>query len=126
MSATASTGGVRRVSMAAAGADGGQHVLQGGRAQQPDGTGGGLLHGLQQDVARALGEPVGVLQDDDLPAAARRRELGAADQVAGLLDADGEQVGADDLHVGVGADQGRVAAVAEPAARARRRARGRG
>ena len=34
-------------------------------------TSGGLFHGLQEDVARALGEAVGILQDDDLPAAAR-------------------------------------------------------
>ena len=62
--------------VAAAGADRGQHVLDGGRAQQPDGTGRGLLDRLEQHVARALGEAVGVLQDDHLPAAAGRATSG--------------------------------------------------
>ncbi len=103
--------------MAAAGADGGQHILQRGRAQQPHGPRSGLLHGLQEHVARPLGQPVGVLEDDDLPAAHGRGELRPADQLAGLLHADGQQIGTDDLHIGVRTDHGGVAAVAEPAAR---------
>ncbi len=67
--------------------------------------GAGSSTGLQNDVARALREAVRVLQDDDLPAAGRRGQLGAADQIAGLLHTDGEEVGADDLHIGVRPDQ---------------------
>ena len=53
-------------------ADRRQHVLDGRRAEHPDGARGGLLDRLEQRVAGLLGEPVGVLDDDDLPARARR------------------------------------------------------
>jgi hypothetical protein len=63
-----------------------------------------------------LGQPVGVLDDHDLPAPAERGEGGAADQVAHLVDADRELLGADDGDVGVGAGRDGVAGVALAAA----------
>ena len=51
-------------------ADRGEDVLHGRRAQQPDRAGGRLLDRLEEGVARLLGQPVGVLDDHDLPAVA--------------------------------------------------------
>ena len=80
-SATASTGGVTRHDRAAARPDGGQHVLERGRAQDPDGARRRLLDRLEQRVGRAPGEvralePVGVLDDHDLPAPRGGRQGG--------------------------------------------------
>ena len=72
-----------------------QDVLDGRRAEDPDGAVGGLLDGLEQRVAGLVGEPVGVLDDQDLPALADRGERGAADQLPDLVDADRELLGAD-------------------------------
>ena len=52
--------------------DGRQHVLDGRRAEHPHRARGGLLDRLEQRVAGLLGEPVGVLDDEDLPAPADR------------------------------------------------------
>ena len=95
-----------------AGADRRQDVLDGRRAQQPDGALGRLLDRLEQRVGGLVGEPVGVLHDHDLPAVAHRRQRRAADQVAHLVDADGELLGAGDPDVGVRADRDLVARVA--------------
>ena len=97
-------------------ADGRQHVLDGRGAQHPDGALGRLLDRLEQRVAGLVGEPVGVLDDHHLPAPADRGERRAADQVADLVDADGELLGAHDGDVGVGAGLHRVAGVAGVAA----------
>ena len=102
----------------AARADRLEDVLDGGRAEDPDGAVGGLLDGLEQRVAGLVGEPVGVLDDEDLPALADRGQGGAADQLPDLVDADRELLGADHRHVGVRAAEHGVAGVADPAARA--------
>ena len=67
-------GGRRRTQrqVPAAGPDGGQDVVDGGRAEQPHGVRRRLLDRLEQRVAGLVGEPVGVLDDHDLPAAAGR------------------------------------------------------
>src|SRR5690606_26968831 len=59
----------RQVEVAAAGADRRQDVLDRGGAQQPDGAGGGFLDRLQHRVGGLLVQPLGVLDEDDLPAA---------------------------------------------------------
>ena len=77
--ATASAGGVRSDDQPAARADRHRHVVgvQRRRAEQEDGARRRLLDRLEQRVGRLLGEPVGVLDDDDLPASERRAAGGA-------------------------------------------------
>ena len=86
----------------AAGADGHQDVGGGGRAEHPDGAGGGLLDGLEQHVRGPLGHPVRVLHHDDPPAARRRPVAGGGHQVARLIDGDGDLFRAHERHVGMG------------------------
>ena len=57
---------------------------------------GGLLDRLEQGVGRLVGEPVGVLDHHHLPAAADRGQRGGAHQLADLVDADGQLLGAED------------------------------
>ena len=90
-------------------ADRGQDVLDRGRAQQPDGAGVGLLDGLEQRVGGLVGEPVGVLDDQHLPGVTAPGERRAADQLADLVDADGELLGAGDSYPGVRTDRDLVA-----------------
>ncbi len=111
-SATSSAVGVVSGDQPAAGPDRRQHVLDGRGAEHPHGAVGRLLDRLEQGVAGLLGEPVGVLDDQDLPAPADRGERGAADQVADLVDADRELLGADHRDVGVAAGEHGVALVA--------------
>src|SRR3546814_17916110 len=54
-----------------------------------------LLDRLEQRIAGLLGEPVGILHDQDLPAPAHRGERGAAYQISDLVDTDREFLGAD-------------------------------
>ena len=115
-SVTSSTEGVDEHDQAGARPDRRQHVLDGRRAEQPDGALGGLLDRLEQRVGRLVGEPVGVLDDHDLPASADRGERRRAHQLAHLVDADRELLGAGDADVGVGADRDLVAGVALTAA----------
>ncbi len=96
----------------AAGPDRRQHVLDGRCAEHPHGAAVRLLDRLEQRVASLLGEPVGVLDDEDLPAVAHRAERRPADQVAHLVDADRELLGADHRHVCVGPREHGVAGVA--------------
>ena len=84
-----------------------QQVLDGRRAEHPHRAIGGLLDRLEQGVGGLLGEPVGVLDDHHLPAAADRGQRRTAYQVAHLVDADREPIGADDGDVGVAAGQDR-------------------
>ena len=88
-----------------------------GRAEHPHGARRRLLEGLEQGVGGALGEPVGVLDDDDPPPADRRAVGRERDEVAGLLDLDRQPLGRDDVDVGVGAVE-RGAALAALAAAA--------
>jgi hypothetical protein len=108
--------GRTQIQVAAAGADGGQDVLDGGGAQQPHRAGGRLLDGLQDSVGRFLVQPLGVLDEDDLPAAVRRGGEGLADGVPHVVGEDLGADGGDRGDVRVGADKGGVAAVAETAA----------
>ena len=62
---------------------------------------------LSSALQAPLGEPVGVLDDQDLPAPADRAQRGAADQVADLVDADRELLGADHRDVGVASRRAR-------------------
>ena len=94
--------GRREGEVAAPRADGRQDVLGGRRAQQPHGAVGRLLDRLEQRVARRVGEPVGVLDDHHLPARADRRERRPADEVADVVDADRQLLGAHHGDVGVG------------------------
>ena len=109
-------GGGGQGEQSAARSDRREHVLDRRRAEHPDGAGGRLLDRLEQRVAGLLGEPVGVLDDQDLPVPTDRRQRRAPDQVADLVDADGELLGADHVDVGVAAGQHRVAGVALAAA----------
>jgi hypothetical protein len=65
--------------------------------------GGRLLEALEQRVGRLLGEPVRVFDDQDLPPPPDRCHRRPADQLADLVDAEGELVGTDQGDVGVGA-----------------------
>ncbi len=78
----------------AAGTDRRQHVLDGRGAEHPHGVTGRLLDRLEQGVESLVGEPVGVLDDEHLEARAHRRQRRAADQLAHLVDSDGQLVGA--------------------------------
>ena len=85
-SATASTGGVRSRTWRERRADGDDDVLEARRAEHPDGARRRLLERLEQGVGRRVGvggEPVGVLDDDDAPAAHRRPEGGELDELRG-------------------------------------------
>ena len=151
--ALAGAGGVRRQrGRDAVGADQEVgHVGGGGRGQRrPAGSGTGSSGSTSSTVGaqsiqtvRSVGSSIALssaLQAcsvsrsasstiEDLPAPADRRERGAADQVADLVDADGELLGADHGDVGVGAVEHGAARVALAAARslartgARRRTR---
>ena len=103
--------------VAAARADRRQDVVDGGarRAARPCAAVGSSI-ALSRALPRLVGEPVGVLDDDHLPAAAGRVPAGPGDQGAGVVDADGQLAGVDDLDVGVGAGQHGVAGVAVAAA----------
>src|SRR3546814_15054068 len=74
-----------------------------------------LLDRLEQRIAGLLGEPVGILHDQDLPAPAHRGERGAAYQISDLVDTDREILGADQRHVGVRSCEHRAAGLASPA-----------
>jgi hypothetical protein len=100
----------------APGTDRRQDVLRCRGAQHPDGPGGRLLETLQQRVGGVLGEPVGVLDHDHLPAPRPGGERGVADQLANLVDADRQALGGDQLDVRVGAGQRGPAGVAGSAA----------
>ena len=74
----------------AAGPDRRQHVLQRGRAQDPDRAQRRLLDRLEQRVRRTPGQvgalqPVGVLDDDDLPSTGGGRQHRAADEVTDVV-----------------------------------------
>ena len=84
-------------------ADGDDDVLERRGAQDPHGAGDGLLDRLEQGVGGALGEPVGVLDDDDPPRTHRRPQGRHRSQLASLLDLDRKSFGGNDIHVGVGA-----------------------
>ena len=97
-------------------ADRDDDVLDGGGAQHPHGARRRLLERLEQGVGGALGEPVGIL-DDDHPEAPDRGAVGRErDEVAGLLDLDRQPLGGDDVDVGVGAAERRAALAALAAA----------
>ena len=86
-------------------ADGRQHILRAGGAQQPYGVRAGLLDLLEQHVRGAFQHAVNVFDDDDPP---RRRAVhlfGGEDQLAHVIDADGDLVGGQRGHVGMGAGQ---------------------
>ena len=74
-----------------------------------------LLERLEQGVGGTLGEPVGILDDDDPVAADGGPVRGELHEVAGLLHLDGEPLGRDDVDVGVRGLQGGAALVALPA-----------
>ena len=61
-----------------------------------------LLDRLEQRVRRALGEPVGVLDQHDLEAAGGRAAGGQLDHLPHLLDRDGQPLRGDGADVGVG------------------------
>ena len=110
--------------------DGRQEVLDRRRAEHPDGAVGRLLDRLEQRVGRLVGEPVGVLDDHDLPPPPDRRQRGAAYQVADLVDADRQLLGAHDGDVGMAPGQRpcgrsgrRRSRAAAPRTAARRRTR---
>ena len=90
-------------------ADRDDDVLDRGGAQHPHGARRGLLERLEQGIGGALGEPVGIL-DDDHPEPSDRGAVGRErDEVAGLRDRDRQPLGGDDVDVGVGAAQRRAA-----------------
>ena len=91
-------------------------VLRAGRAQQPHGAWRRLLDRLEQHVGRALGHPVGVLDEDHAPPPARRRALGERDKRTGLVDLDPDLLGRDNRDVRMGARERRRARVAVSAA----------
>src|SRR5690606_6003887 len=83
-----------------------------GRAQQERGPGGRFLDGFEQGVGGGLGEPVGVFDDEDLPAPRGGGPSSLQDQGADLVDAEGEPFGDDAGDVGVGAAEDGAAGVA--------------
>ncbi len=85
------------------GADGRDQVGLAVRAQDPDGALRRLLERLPQEVRRALGHPVGVLDDHDAVAADRRRVLRRRDERAHLVDGDDDPLGREHAEVGVAA-----------------------
>ena len=106
-SAIASTGGVRRATTRqrermVTGTSSGCRL---GRAEHDDRARRRLLDHLEHRVRRLLGHPVGVLDEDHLPAALGRRPAGHADELARLGRPDRQPVRDDDVHVGVGAGQ---------------------
>ena len=92
-----------RSEMTAPRADRHRHVLRvvRRRAQQEHRALRWFLDGLQQGVGRALGQPVGVVDDHDLPAATGRPAGGGLHQRAHLRDGDGQAFRDDDADVGV-------------------------
>ena len=118
-SATASTGGRAQPHVARPRADRDDDVLEARGAEHPDGARGRLLERLEQGVGRGVGvggEAVGVLDDDDAPAAHGRAQRGLLHERAGLGDLDRQALGGDDLDVGVAAVEGGAALAALPAA----------
>ena len=74
-------GGRAEPDVPGAGGDRRQHVLGRGRAQDPHRPRAGLLQRLEQGVARDVVQPVGVLDDQDVPAPHDRGHRGAPDEV---------------------------------------------
>ena len=101
---------------AAARADGDDDVVGGGRAQHPHGACGGLLDALEQRIGALDGDAVGVLDDEHLVAAQGGAHGALADELAHLVDTDGQLLGAHERDIGVGARQGRAAVAAAAAA----------
>ena len=91
---------------------GGQDVLDGGGAQQPDRPGGWLLERLEQGVGGLVGQPVGLLDEDDGPAAVEGTLLRDRHQPAYVTHAERQGLGLDDADVPVGALEDRAAGVA--------------
>src|SRR5690606_2660490 len=83
-----------------------------GRAQQERGPGGRFLDGFEQGVGGGLGEPVGVFDDEDLPAPRGGGPSSLQDQGADPVDAAGGAFGDDAGDVGVGAAEDGAAGVA--------------
>ena len=96
--------------------DRGQHVLGRRRAEQPHGPVGGLLDRLEQRVAGRVGQPVGVLDHEHLPAGPDRRQGRAAHELADVVDADRELLGAHPGDVGMAGGQHLAAGRARTAA----------
>ena len=90
--------------------DRGDHVVLGGRAEEPDRTGRRLLDRFEQRVRTALRDPVGVLDDDHLVMPHGRAHRGPPHQHAHLVDADAQLLRTDDRDVGMRPRQGRTAA----------------
>jgi hypothetical protein len=96
-------------------ADGDDDVLGRWGAEQPDRPRGRLLEGLEQRIGGALGEPVGVFDEDDPPAPDRGSQPTLLDQLAGLLHLDRQALGRQNPDVGVRALQRGPAFAALPA-----------
>ena len=88
-----------------AGADRGQQVGVARCAEHPDGALGRLFERFEQHVGGALDHAVGILHDDHAVAPERRREVGALDERAGVLDRDDHAFGAQRGQVGVRAGE---------------------
>ncbi len=103
----------------AARADGHGHVvgMRGRCAQQEDRARRRLLDGLEQRVGRGLGEAVGVLDHDDLPAAERGQPRRRGDDGAHLGNRDRQPLRDDGVDVRMAAAQCGVAARAFATAR---------
>ena len=116
---------MRRVDHAAPGPDRHRYVVGVGRrrAEQEDGPRRRLLDRLEQGVAGLLGEPVGVLDEHDLPPAAGGCAGRPQHQRPHLVDRDGQSLGDDRPDVGVGTGERGVAlgAHAAPTLRALQR-----
>jgi hypothetical protein len=64
------------------------HIVSGRGTQDPHGSGSRLLDALQQCISTAFGDPISVLDHNDLPPSQSRAHRRPANQLTHLVDAD--------------------------------------
>jgi len=82
-------------------ADGRQDTFWTGSAEDPHQVGWRFLEDLQQDVGRLIREAIRVFDDDDMPGCVGRDYRGPSDELACVIGAVAQGLGAHDLDIGM-------------------------
>ena len=114
----ATAGDTRRLQgqQSASRSDGRDHIVGGRRTQDPHRSGSRLLNAFQQCIGSAFGDPISILDHNDLPPSQSRAHGRPADKLAHLVDADRQQLSTHQRDVRVRTGQRRTTLGALPAA----------